>query len=96
MQMSQCTPEAAKVFLLQVKTLINTPLTHSAQTLLMLSSSIASVNLVIAILNHQPNIKTKDNIGRSALHYAASVGNSQIFEMLIKCGADPKDLTIGG
>jgi ankyrin repeat protein len=76
MQMSQCTPEAAKTFVSQIKSLINTPLTHSGQTLLMLSSSIASLNLVIAILNHKPNIKIKDNIGRSALHYAASVGNS--------------------
>jgi len=75
MQMSQCSPEAAKNFVSQVKHVVDTPLTHSGQTLLMLSSSIGSLNLVVAILQHKPNIKSKDNIGRNALHYAAAVGN---------------------
>jgi len=47
-------------------------------------------------LQYKPNIKLKDKIGRNALHYAASIGNIHIFETLIKCGSDAKDMTIGG
>lgn len=89
MQMNQCTPQTAKAFLSQVKPIINYPLTPAGQTLLMLAASISSANLVMAILSNKPDIKAKDSIGRTALHYAAAVGSIQIFEMLIQCGADP-------
>jgi ankyrin repeat protein len=75
MQMTQCTPQNALAFLQQVHPVINTPLTHSRQTLLMLAASISSTNLVQATLRFKPELHLKDSIGRSALHFAAAVGS---------------------
>ena len=41
-------------------------------------------------------MNTKDTGGRTALHYAASIGNLKIFEELVENGSDPLDETIGG
>ena len=79
MQMNQCSPQAAISFLHKVRHLLNTPLTHSGQTLLMLAASTSSINLIKAALQYQPNTQLKDHIGRTALHYAAAVGSSEIF-----------------
>jgi len=75
MQMNQCTPQTAMAFVAQVHSIINMPLTPSGQTLLMLAASISSVNLVKAVISSKPNLQIKDSIGRTALHYAASVGS---------------------
>ncbi len=79
MQMNQCSPQVAVAFLNQVRPVINTPLTHSGQTLLMLASSISSIHLVKALISFKSDISAKDEIGRSALHYAAAVGSIEIF-----------------
>jgi len=86
MQMTQCTPQAALSFVSQVKPILNHPLTHSSQTLLMLAASISSLNLVKAALHYQPQLQLKDSIGRTALHYAAAVGSMEIFELLAQAG----------
>jgi ankyrin repeat protein len=75
MQMNQCNPQTAMAFLNQVRPVLNVPLTPAGQTLLMLATSLSSINLVKAILSYKPDVKLKDSIGRSPLHYAASVGN---------------------
>lgn len=96
MQMNECTPQAAVSFISQVRTALDTPLTHSGQTIIMLAASVSSINLVRATLAHQPEVHLKDKIGRTALHYAAAVGNIEIFELLVKAGARVKEQTIGG
>jgi ankyrin repeat protein len=96
MQMNQCTPQNAIAFVNQVRPILNAPLTPSGQTLLMLAASISSINLVKAILSCKPNVKMRDSIGRSPLHYVAAVGCIDIFELLIKSGCDPLEQTIGG
>ncbi len=73
--MNQCNPQTAIAFLNQVRPVINTPLTHSGQTLLMLAASISSIHLVKALISFKPDVMIKDEIGRTALHYAAAVGN---------------------
>ena len=75
MQMTQCTPPAALAFLQQIHPVINTPLTHSGQTLLMLAASISSLHLVQAALRFKPQVQLKDSIGRSTLHFTAAVGS---------------------
>lgn len=75
MQMPQCTPQDALSFVNRIRPVLNHPLTHSSQTLLMLAASISSINLVKAALHFQPHIHLKDSIGRTALHYAAAVGS---------------------
>jgi hypothetical protein len=60
MQMNQCNPQTAIAFLNQVRPVINTPLTHSGQTLLMLAASISSINLVKALISFKPDVKIKD------------------------------------
>jgi ankyrin repeat protein len=75
MQMANCTSQNAHEFIAQVHPFMNTPLTHTQQTILMLAASISSLNLVKAILQYQPNPHQKDSIGRTALHYAASIGS---------------------
>jgi len=75
MQMPKCTPQEALSFVNRIKPALNTPLTHSSQTLLMLSASISSINLVKATLHFQTQVNLKDSIGRTALHYAAAVGS---------------------
>jgi len=72
--MNQCTPQVALAFLAQVHPVINSPLSPSKQTLLMLAASISSINLVKATLSYKPNVALKDSIGRTALHYSAAVG----------------------
>ena len=42
------------------------------------------------------NISRKDGVGRTALHYAASVGALQIFELLVNRGADIDSPPLGG
>lgn len=96
MQMADCTPQAAFTFMNQVRPALNIPLTHSSQTLLMLAASISSTNLVKAALVCQPSLHLKDNIGRTALHYAASVGSIEIFELLVQAGSKVEEQTIGG
>jgi len=73
--MNNCTPQTALAFVAQVQPVLNLPLTPSGQTLLMLAASISSVNLVKAVISYKPNLQLKDSIGRTALHYAASVGS---------------------
>lgn len=75
MQMNQCSPQNAMAFLNHVRPALNIPLTPSGQTLLMLAASISSVNLVKAILASKPDPSLRDSIGRTPLHYAASVGS---------------------
>ena len=89
MQMNQCTLQAAITFVNQVCPLINAQLTSSGQTLLMLAASMSSINLAKAILGCKPNVKMRDSIGRSPLHYSAAVGCIEIFELLINSGCDP-------
>ncbi len=72
--MNQCTPQAALAFVNQVRPVLNVPLTSSGQTLLMLAASMSSINLVKAVLSCRPNVKMRDSIGRSPLHYTAAVG----------------------
>lgn len=96
MQMNECTPQAAISFVSQTLPVLNSALTHSGQTLLMLAASVSSINLVRAALAHQPEVHLKDKIGRTALHYAAAVGNIEIFELLVNAGASVKEQTIGG
>ena len=79
MQMNQCSPQTAAAFVSQVRPVLNSTLTPSGQTLLMLSASISSVNLAKAILSCKPNVKMRDRNGRTALHYAAAVGSIDIF-----------------
>jgi ankyrin repeat protein len=96
MQMNQCTPQIALAFVAQVHSVINVPLTPSGQTLLMLAASISSVNLAKAVISYKPNFQIRDSIGRTALHYAASVGSIEIFELLVKYGCSAHEQTIGG
>ena len=96
MQMNQCTPQQAMVFIAQIHPLLNHPLTPSKQTLLMLAASTSNNNLLKAALAHSPSTNSQDSIGRTALHYAAAVGSVEAFELLVQCGADPKAVTIGG
>ena len=62
----------------------------------MLSASISSVNLLKATLQYKPELHLKDSIGRTALHYAAAVGNNEIFELLVQAGSNVNQQTIGG
>lgn len=62
----------------------------------MLATSISSVNLVKATLHFKPELHLKDNIGRTALHFAAAVGNIEIFELLVQAGSQIEEQTIGG
>ena len=75
MQMTGCNPQTALTFLQQTHPLINTPLTPTQQTILMLAASISSINLVKAALHFKPQLDLKDSIGRTVLHYAAAVGS---------------------
>ena len=75
MQMPKCTPQEALSFVNRIKPALNTALTHSAQTILMLAASISSINLAKATLHFHPQVNLKDSIGRTALHYAAAVGS---------------------
>lgn len=45
----------------------------------MLAASISSINLVKALVSFKSDTTVKDEIGRSALHYAAAVGSIEIF-----------------
>jgi ankyrin repeat protein len=73
--MNQCTSQAAIAFINQTHHLINTPLTNSGQTLLMVACSINSINLIRAAIGFKPNLNIKDNIGRTVLHYCAAIGS---------------------
>lgn len=75
MQMADCSPQTALAFLNQIRPLINTPLTHSRQTILMLAASLSSLPLVQATLASHPQLHLTDAAGRTALHYAAAVGS---------------------
>ena len=90
MQMTSCNPQNALAFLHQTYPVINTPLTPTQQTILMLAASISSINLVKATLHYKPQLHLKDSIGRTALHYAAAVGSIEIFELLIEAGCKPE------
>ena len=96
MQMAECTPQAALSFMGQVHPVLNAPLTHSGQTILMLAASISSVNLVRAALQYKPDLQARDSIGRTPLHYASAVGSIDIFELLVQAGSQAEAQTIGG
>ena len=87
MQMAECTPQSALSFMNQAHPVLNHPLTHSGQTILMLAASISSVNLIKAALQYKPQLHIKDTIGRNPLHYAAAVGSIDIFELLAQAGS---------
>ena len=96
MQMADCSPQTAHSFISQVRPLLDAPLTHASQTLLMLAASLSSLPLVQAALSHRPQLSLTDTAGRTALHYAAAVGSIEIFEGLVTAGCQPEAQTIGG
>lgn len=79
MQMPNCSQEEASNFIKTALPLLNTTITPTGQTLLMIASSVGSYFIVRECLLQGSNIGIKDSAGRIALHYAASVGNIQIF-----------------
>lgn len=62
----------------------------------MVASSVGAYYVVRECLMHGANVNRVDLVGRTALHYAASIGNLNIFEELVKEGGDPLHKTIGG
>ena len=89
MQMAKCTKQEAQIFVAESANYVNTTLTDSGQTMLMIASSISCFNIVEQCLLRGANVSVKDSIGRTALHYAASVGSIEIFEVLIQQGSNP-------
>ena len=79
MQMPNCSPQEASQFIKIAIPFLNTNITPTGQTLLMIASSGGSYFIVRECLLHGSNINIKDSAGRNALHYAASVGNIKIF-----------------
>jgi ankyrin repeat protein len=62
----------------------------------MTAASLGNLKLVEELLKLSTKISKTEPNGRTALHYAASVGALQIFELLMTKGADPNCQTIGG
>lgn len=62
----------------------------------MIAASVGSYHITKQCLVNGSNPNLKDTVGRTAVHYAASVGNLDIFELLVKEGGDPLEETIGG
>jgi ankyrin repeat protein len=75
MQMADCSYPQAVALLQQAQPLLKTPLTHSGQTLLMTASSIGSPHLLRVALQLGAPADQQDPTGRTAMHFAASVGN---------------------
>jgi len=73
--MNQCNQQESDNFLSKCSNYVNQPLTESRQTLLMVACSIGSLQIVNSCLKHGVNVFLRDTVGRSALHYAAAVGN---------------------
>ena len=49
----------------------------------MLCASIGSPEITALVLKLGPNVNVKDNVGRTALHFACRRGNLEIFNLLI-------------
>ena len=79
MQMPNCSPQEAAEFIKAATPYLNLPITPIGQTLLMVATSVGSYWIVRECLINGSNIMTTDTAGRTALHYAASVGNIKIF-----------------
>lgn len=75
MQMGKCNQQQAYQFVTESIDFINTPLTDSGQTMLMIASSISCFYIVQQCLQRGVNVQARDSVGRTALHYAASVGS---------------------
>lgn len=84
MQMSNCTPAEAVNFIGKALPYLNHAITPSGQTLLMVAASVGSYYIARECLLHGAAVEAVDKNGRSALHYAASIGNINIFEELVK------------
>lgn len=96
MQMPNCNPAEALNFISRALPFLSHPITPTGQTLLMVASSVGSYYIARECLLHGATVDAIDNNGRTALHYAASIGNINIFEELVKEGADPRRQSIGG
>ena len=79
MQMPNCSKEEAVNFVQAALPYLNTTITPTNQTLLMIASSVGSYFIVKHSIINGCHIGAKDTAGRTALHYAASVGNINIF-----------------
>ena len=84
MQMPNCTPAEALNFIGKALPFLNQPITPTGQTLLMVASSVGSYYIARECLLHGASVEMTDKNGRTALHYAASIGNINIFEELVK------------
>lgn len=62
----------------------------------MVASSVGSYYIARECLLHGASVEATDKNGRTALHYAAAIGNLNIFEELVKEGANPLRQSIGG
>jgi ankyrin repeat protein len=80
MKLSNCTPGDAVNFINMAEDLLFEPITPTGQNILMVASSIGAYFVVRECILHGAQVNTQDAAGRTALHYAASTGNINIFE----------------
>ena len=64
---------------------VNDPLLDCGANLLMHVSATCGRDEVSKILALKPDVNARDNIGRTALHYACRAANQEAFEVLIEC-----------
>lgn len=96
MKLSNCTPNDAVNFIKSAEDILFEPITPTGQDILMVASSVGSYFVVRQCLLHGAQANKQDSVGRTALHYAASIGNINIFQELVKEGGNPLQQTIGG
>lgn len=79
MKLTNCTPDDAINFFKSAEDLLFEPITPNEQNILMVAASVGAYFVIRECLMHGADANSQDAAGRTALHYAASIGSINIF-----------------
>ena len=80
MKLSNCTPQEAVDYMSIASPYVHESLTPQNQNLLMVASSIGAYYVAKQCILLGVDLNRTDNVGRTALHYAAAIGDISIFQ----------------